>query len=55
MVDVAYDQPFAAPVTREALKQRMELRGMALWKYGRLSVGPVSPDEWKVICTMGGL
>lgn len=55
MVDVAYDRAFAAPVTREHLKERAELKGMALWKYGRLSVGPVSADEWNVICAMGGL
>jgi predicted RNA-binding protein with PUA-like domain len=55
MVDVAYDQPFSKAVTREDLKARPELKGMALWKYGRLSVGPVSPEEWGVICRMGGL
>jgi predicted RNA-binding protein with PUA-like domain len=54
-VDVAYGQPFAAPVPRDALKARPELEGMALWKYPRLSVVPVSPAEWRVVCAMGGL
>jgi predicted RNA-binding protein with PUA-like domain len=28
---------------------------MALVKYGRLSVGPVTADEWKQVCKMGGI
>jgi predicted RNA-binding protein with PUA-like domain len=28
---------------------------MALVKYGRLSVQPVSEAEWKLVCKMGGL
>jgi len=28
---------------------------MALVKYGRLSVQPVTADEWKLICKMGGV
>ena len=54
-VDVGYAQPFAQSVTREQLKARPELEGMALWKYGRLSVVPVTHEEWGVICSMGGL
>jgi predicted RNA-binding protein with PUA-like domain len=54
-VDVAYDKPFAQPVARDQLKERKELAGMALFRYGRLSVTPVAPAEWKVICAMGGL
>lgn len=54
-VDVAFGEPFKAFVPRDALKVRAELKEMALWKYGRLSVGPVTPAEWKVICKMGGL
>jgi len=26
---------------------------MALVKYSRLSVQPVTPDEWKIVCKMG--
>lgn len=55
VVDVAYDKPFAKPVTRDELKARPELKDMALWKYGRLSVGPVTPAEWKAICRLGGI
>jgi predicted RNA-binding protein with PUA-like domain len=28
---------------------------MALAKYPRLSVQPVTAQEWKIVCTMGGL
>jgi predicted RNA-binding protein with PUA-like domain len=28
---------------------------MALVKYSRLSVQPVTADEWKQVCRMGGL
>jgi len=28
---------------------------MVLVKYSRLSVQPVTPEEWKRICKMGGL
>jgi predicted RNA-binding protein with PUA-like domain len=28
---------------------------MALVKYPRLSVQPVTPQEWKLVCQMGGL
>ena len=54
-VDVAYGTPFVAPVDREALKARKDLAGMDLFHYGRLSVTPVKPEEWAVICKMGGL
>ena len=55
MVDVAFERAFAQPVTREALKAEPALKDMALWKYPRLSVGPVSEAEWQVICQRGGL
>jgi predicted RNA-binding protein with PUA-like domain len=28
---------------------------MALVKYSRLSVQPVTAEEWKMVCKMGGL
>jgi hypothetical protein len=27
----------------------------ALVKYSRLSVQPVTPEEWKMVCKMGGM
>ena len=28
---------------------------MALTKYARLSVQPVTAEEWRIVCAMGGL
>jgi predicted RNA-binding protein with PUA-like domain len=28
---------------------------MALVKYSRLSVQPVTAEEWKIVCKMGGM
>jgi predicted RNA-binding protein with PUA-like domain len=27
---------------------------MALVKFSRLSVQPVTPEEWRIVCRMGG-
>jgi len=42
-------------VTLAAIKAEAKLKDMALVKYARLSVQPVSAEEWKLICRMGGL
>jgi predicted RNA-binding protein with PUA-like domain len=38
-----------------AIKADKKLSAMALLKYSRLSVRPVTPEEWKLVCKMGGL
>ena len=38
-----------------AVKAEPKLKEMALVKYSRLSVQPVSAEEWKLVCKMGGL
>jgi predicted RNA-binding protein with PUA-like domain len=43
------------PVTLAAIKAEPKLKAMALVKYARLSVQPVSDSEWKLVCKMGGL
>jgi len=43
------------PVTLAAVKADSKLKDMALVKYGRLSVQPVTDAEWKTVCKMGGL
>ena len=48
-------EPLPQPVTLAAIKADPKLKAMALVKYARLSVQPVSADEWKYICKMGGL
>ena len=42
------------PVPLSAMKAEPKLAGMAMFRQFRLSVSPVTPDEWKVICAMGG-
>ena len=54
-VDVAPVKQLPSPVTLETIKQTPELSNMALVKLSRLSVGPVTEAEWKLICKMGGL
>jgi predicted RNA-binding protein with PUA-like domain len=52
-VDVKALKPLPKPVTLAAVKAR--LKDMALSKYPRLSVQPVTAQEWKTVCGMGGL
>ncbi|MDR3526940.1 MAG: EVE domain-containing protein [Rhizomicrobium sp.] len=43
------------PVTLAAIKAEARLAEMVLVKNSRLSVQPVTPAEWQIISTMGGL
>jgi predicted RNA-binding protein with PUA-like domain len=43
------------PVTLATIKAEAKLKAMALVKYARLSVQPVTDNEWKLVCKMGGL
>ena len=47
--------PLHKPVTLAAVKAKPKLKDMALAKYARLSVQPVTDAEWKLICKMGGV
>ena len=42
-------------MTLAAVKAEPKLKDMALVKYSRLSVQPVTAEEWKLVCKMGGL
>ena len=42
------------PVTLVQVKDTPELEEMALVKSMRLSVQPVTEDEWQLVCKMGG-
>ena len=55
VVDVKALEPLPKPVTLDAIKKEPKLKDMALVKLSRLSVGPVTADEWKLICKMGGM
>ena len=54
-VDVKAGPPLKTPVTLTAIKAEPKLEEMALLKQSRLSVQPVAPAEWKIICQMGGV
>jgi predicted RNA-binding protein with PUA-like domain len=54
-VDIKADQPLKTPVTMAAIKADKRLSEMALVKFSRLSVQPVTPAEWKLVCGMGGM
>ena len=55
VVDFKAVQPLKKPVTLADVKADAELKNMALVKYSRLSVQPVTADEWKAISKMGGV
>jgi predicted RNA-binding protein with PUA-like domain len=55
MVDVVAVEPFKTPVTLAQVKADAKLKDMALAKYARLSVQPVTEAEWKHICKLGGV
>jgi predicted RNA-binding protein with PUA-like domain len=54
-VDVKAVAPVPQPVTLEAVKQEKALADMALIKFSRLSVQPVTAAEWKHVCKLGGV
>jgi predicted RNA-binding protein with PUA-like domain len=53
-VDVKAIEPLPKPVTLAAIRAEPRLDDMALVKYSRLSVQPVTAAEWKIVCHMGG-
>jgi predicted RNA-binding protein with PUA-like domain len=55
VVDLKAVEPVPKPVTLAAIKAEPKLKDMALVKYSRLSVQPVTADEWKLVCKMGGV
>ncbi len=48
-------RPLARPVTMEACKAAPELAKMVLVNNSRLSVQPVTADEWQFVCALGGV
>ena len=53
-VDIRAIGPLARPVTLDDCKADPRLAQMVLVKNSRLSVQPVTPEEWQVICALGG-
>jgi predicted RNA-binding protein with PUA-like domain len=55
LVEVQAVKDVPKPVTLAAVKSEPRLKDMVLVKYSRLSVQPVTPQEWAFVCKMGGL
>ena len=54
VVDFKAVEPLKNPVTLDAVKGEAKLKDMALLKQSRLSVQPVTAEEWKIVSKMGG-
>jgi predicted RNA-binding protein with PUA-like domain len=54
-VDVKAVKPVKKPVTLAAVKADKRLKDMVLAKQPRLSVQPVTAEEWKIVGGLGGL
>jgi predicted RNA-binding protein with PUA-like domain len=55
VVDLKPYKKIKKPVTLEQVKNDKRLKEMALVRLGRLSVQPVTEDEWKIIMELGGM
>ena len=56
VVDIRADREFESPVTLEAIKNTPGLEKMMVAQRGaRLSIQPVTPEEWDIITKMGGV
>lgn len=54
MVDLKAVEPLMNPVSLAAVKTEPRLSEMALMKYSRLSVQPVTDEEWNIVLEMAG-
>jgi predicted RNA-binding protein with PUA-like domain len=55
MVDIKPLMPTAVAVELKAMRVNPELSSLSLLKQSRLSVCPVSENEWSAICKMAGI
>ena len=53
-VDMRTVGPMPKPVTLAAIKAEPALADVALVRMSRLSVMPITPEHWKILCEMGG-
>lgn len=54
-VDIRAFKPVIRAVTLDAIKADPRLADMALVRQPRLSVQPVSPEAWRILCEMAGV
>ena len=55
MVDLKAIEPVKTPVTLADIKAHPQLQEMKLVRQSRLSVAPVRPEEWRMICKLAGV
>jgi predicted RNA-binding protein with PUA-like domain len=55
LVDVKAVKDVPKPVTLATVKADPKLKDMVLVREARLSVQPVTPEQWKYICKLGGV
>jgi predicted RNA-binding protein with PUA-like domain len=55
MVDVTPVAPAARPVTLKEMREDPVLSEMALIRQSRLSVCPVTDEQWARVCELGGI
>ena len=54
-VDLKAVMPVKTPVTLEQIKADPRLNEMALVRQSRLSVQPVTEEEWRIVCSLAGI
>ena len=54
-VNIAAKKPLKKPVTLVAVKAEKKLADMELLRLSRLSVQAVTPQQWAIVCKMGGI
>lgn len=54
-VDIKAVKPVERPVTLDMIKEDPRLAEMVLVKNSRLSVQPVTAEEWKIVCDLAGV
>jgi predicted RNA-binding protein with PUA-like domain len=54
-IDIKPQKKLVKPVTLEQIKKEKKLSSMALVRISRLSVQPVTEEEWRIIMKMGGM
>ena len=53
MVDIKGEAEIPQPVTLAQIRSTPELAGISLFSRPRLSIHPITPDEWEAILEMG--
>jgi predicted RNA-binding protein with PUA-like domain len=54
-IDIKPLKKLKHPVTLEQIKKEKKLSNMSLVRISRLSVQPVTEEEWQIIMKMGGM